>query len=463
MLTPTIQSPARQLPFRAIWFIFLLAAHTVTFSQPYISADTPPSCYEIEARVRNGNAEFEAAIYTPNTPSPYDPGSKKWQLNPAGTPAWNTNGNHYGDLHTFRYTYEATTGTSVWNIDFNRDGDYTDFKESVINVAPVLAGKGFQYISILGQGNDFGKTATIHHLNINGWDFGTYSSSSNTPFSILFEDSTGIFNQIIVTGEFIFSGQGTPERPRIWVRLGESNIPPTCQLTNPLNGSAFHQDGSIELKATATDPYGKIVKVEFYDGHEKIGEDLKSPYSFLYIHPAVGSRQLRAKAIDHHEGMAFSNTVTVTVTGPPTIHIVTPRDNELLFDPDTLQMEAAISNDSIYTVDFYLDDVLIGSDDIAPYTNLSLLNLPMGPYSLQAKVVPVHGAPFESTIIHVTLRCIREDVNNDGVVNTFDFLDFLGAFGSHCINGCAADFNDDFEVNTFDFLRLLTKLGYSCL
>ena len=342
-------------------------------AQPYISTDTPPSCYEIEGRVRNGSTAYEAALFSPSTPGPGQPGGAKWKMDPAGRPVWNTNGNTYGDTHTFLFVYTPATGTSIWNIDFNRDGDYNDAKESVTNVAPTLAGKGFQYISVLGQGYDNEITVVLDHFTINSVDFGSYTSSTNTPFSILFEDISGIFNDITITGQFSFSGFSLPERPRIWVRLGESNFgPPTCVLTNPLVGTYYDPGSTIILTASATDSLGKVVKVEFYDGDTKICEDLTAPYTCEYINIPSGNRILRAKAFDNHQAMTYSSPVSITV------------------------------------------------------------------------------------------RCIREDLNMDGVVNTFDFLLLLSAYGSLCTMACPPDFNDDGIVDTFDYLRILARFGYIC-
>lgn len=435
-------------------------------AQPYISLDTPlPDCYEVEGRVRNGINAYEAAIFTPSTPSPMQPGGAKWKLDPTGKPVWNSNGNTYGDVHTFLFSYTPATGTSVWNIDFNRDGDYNDAKESVTNVAPTLVGKGFQYINVMGQGNDNGMTASLDHFTINGVDFGSYSSSSNMAFNILFEDSTGIFNDITISGEFSFSGYGIPERPRIWIRLGESNFgPPTCVLTNPLDGSFYNPGSTIMLSATATDYKGKIDRVEFYDGDVKIGEDLVFPYTFEYSNMPAGIRVIRAKAVDNQQAIAYSNKASITVNAFPTSIILSPTNGYVFHDPDTIVIEAEImdANDPTNMVEFFIDDHSIGMDNVPPYINTSLLNQPMGTYSLQVKSSDPYGATSMSPRVGITVRCIREDINNDGVVGTFDFLLLLGSYGILCTVACPPDFNDDGIVDTFDFLRILARFGYSC-
>jgi len=432
-------------------------------AQPYVSTHTPPTCYEIEARVRNGMTAYEGTLISPSTPPAIQPGHTKWQMDPAGMPVWNTNGNHYGDIHTFLFTWTSATGTSVWKIDFNRDGDYADPKESVTNYTPTLVGKGFQYISILGQGYDFGKTASVIHFTINGVDFGNYSSSTNTPFSILYEDSTGLFKDVVITGSFSFSGGATPERPRIWVRLGESNFAPTCVLTKPHDGSIYGPGNTIHIAANATDIPGRVIKVEFYDGDHKIGEDLEAPYMMEWNNSPPGIRTIRAKAIDNHSAMSWSNAANIVLNAPPSISIVDPVQSYVYHDPDTIRLLAQVidANDTTSNVEFFLDGNFIGKDNTAPYENRSLLNQPMGNYTIRAKSTDPYGAISYSAPVDFTVQCIREDLNNDGLVNVPDFLLILGSFGSTC-NACRPDFNDDTTVNTYDFLRLLAKLGYGC-
>jgi len=337
-----------------------------------IPSDDSISVFEIEARVRNGKTVYEGALFTPNTPPPYAPGGGLWQMNPAGSPVWNSNGNTYGDIHSFLFTYTMATGTTVWKIDFNRDGDYNDPQETVLNTAPTLIGKGFRYLNIWGQGHDIGLIASLTDFTINGVNFGSYASSTNTPFNAFFEDESGIFSDITASGNFSFSGDGGRECPRIWLRLGSVNEDPTCL-------------------------------------------------------------------------------------------IVSPADGLILYDPDTIVITAVATDetDSIAVVDFFVDDTPIGSDSLAPYNNISLLNMPVGMYVLTARSMDNLGATTTSLPVHITVRCVREDLDNDGTVNSNDFLIFLPSFDNDCV-GCIQDFNDDGKIDSFDFLRLLAVLGYTC-
>ena len=433
-------------------------------AQPYISSDTPPSCYEIEGRVRNGANVYEGALFTPSTPGPLDPGGAKWKMDPTGKPVWNTNGNQYGDIHTFKLTYTPATATSVWSIDFNRDGDFDDARETITNVAPTHIGRGFQYINVFCQGYEGTTAVSLFHFTINGVDFGTFTSYTNTPFSVLFEDTSGLFRDIVIYGQFSFSGDNLPERPRIWVQLGDSNYgPPTCVLTSPQDGDFYAPGSIINLAAKAMDSLGKVIKVEFYDGDVKIGEDPTSPFTFQYLNPPSGNRTFRAKAIDNHQAMTYSNSVTVFVNAAPVVNILTPTDGAKFYDPDSILVEADVidANDTTVQVEFFLDNESIGMDSVPPYV-IHLLNSSIGSHTLIVKSTDPYGATTVSRVVNISVRCIREDINIDGYVSTFDFLLLLTAYGSHCPLACPEDFNDDGIVDTFDFLRILARFGYSC-
>jgi len=206
------------------YFVFLLLLTLSGFplgAQPVVSGDSLPS-FEIDARGRNGNTGFEGALFTPGTPPPGEPGGAQWQMNPSGAPVWNSNGNVYGNMHSFRLRYEKAIGKTTWNIDFNRDGDFDNLQETVSKTDSILAGKGFQYVNLWAQGNNNGLTASVSDFTINGHPMGSFASNSDTAVSVLFTETQGYFGDIAISGQLSFSGNGGQERPRVWVRLGKA-------------------------------------------------------------------------------------------------------------------------------------------------------------------------------------------------------------------------------------------------
>ena len=199
-------------------FLLLLMLHFNKVSngqgQVFVSSDPDPSFFSIEARARYGNTGYEAVLFTPENPSPVG-----LQLNPAGIPAW-----LYGAQYTFEFTYDQISGISTWKIDFNRDGDFDDAQESVSSISPTLVGKGFKYVNLYIQSNISTGTISyigLHNLTINGTNFGTLSSPSNgNALEHLYENSAGLFTEIVVTGTLMMTGSHSQERPRLWIRAG---------------------------------------------------------------------------------------------------------------------------------------------------------------------------------------------------------------------------------------------------
>lgn len=233
----------------------LIAGHYCLLNaQPVISTSPMPVNFEIQAHVRNGNSAFEGSLTSP--------GAALLQMNPTGEPVWNTNGNQYGNSFPFLFTYIKATGTSAWKIDFNRDGDYTDAEETVTQTDAVLAGKGFRFINVYGQSSAARYIVSLTNLNINGTNLGSYSSDSDIPFNALFEDATGGFDDITVSGSFSFSGNGGQERPHIWVKLSTPGAKEVF-VNDALTGDDSYTTAAgsdITGNGTASAPYATINK-----------------------------------------------------------------------------------------------------------------------------------------------------------------------------------------------------------
>lgn len=67
---------------------------------------------------------------------------------------------------------------------------------------------------------------------------------------------------------------------------------------------------SVEIEADATDEDGAIVKVEFYEGEEKIGVDFTKPYSIVWEDVPAGIYQLNAIAFDNH-GSSDTSSINI--------------------------------------------------------------------------------------------------------------------------------------------------------
>jgi hypothetical protein len=96
-----------------------------------------------------------------------------------------------------------------------------------------------------------------------------------------------------------------------------TNQSPTVSVTSPANSASFTAGGNITINANATDADGTISKVEFYQGANKLGEDLVSPYSLIWNTVAAGNYSLTAVATDNGTASTTSSVVSITVSNPP--------------------------------------------------------------------------------------------------------------------------------------------------
>ncbi len=185
-----------------------------------VTTNDTTSNYITEGKIRWGRTGFEAVLFTPGDPSP---GNGATQLDAPGAPAWITD-----TFYNFKYDYTRSTGITNLKVDFSRDGDFLDNEEAATSTSPTLVGQGFKYIVLFADGNS---TAGVHvkvrDFTINGTNFGSFDTTNATPnLSQTFKQTTGIFEDILVTGRIAFTGGSAQEIPRIKMKFADNMTPP---------------------------------------------------------------------------------------------------------------------------------------------------------------------------------------------------------------------------------------------
>jgi len=84
-------------------------------------------------------------------------------------------------------------------------------------------------------------------------------------------------------------------------------------LSSPKDGDTFYAGDTIGLSATASNPGGRIAKVEFWANGAKLGEDASAPYEWNWSGAQVGSVSLVARAFDDAGASTDSAPVTISV------------------------------------------------------------------------------------------------------------------------------------------------------
>ena len=97
---------------------------------------------------------------------------------------------------------------------------------------------------------------------------------------------------------------------------GPPNVPPTVNITAPMNGASVVAGSTITVSANAADSDGTVSSVTFLDGTTQVGvPDTTSPYSVSWTVPAApGSHSLTARAADNGGATTTSAAVGVTAT-----------------------------------------------------------------------------------------------------------------------------------------------------
>ncbi|HXA03124.1 MAG TPA: glycosyl hydrolase family 18 protein [Cytophagaceae bacterium] len=98
------------------------------------------------------------------------------------------------------------------------------------------------------------------------------------------------------------------------VQSSLNNIPPLVNITSA-NKLTFTESDIINLTANASDPdpTGSVLKVAFYAGSFKIGEDATAPYSINWYGAGSGTYYITAKAFDNQHAITTSIVDTVYV------------------------------------------------------------------------------------------------------------------------------------------------------
>jgi hypothetical protein len=89
-------------------------------------------------------------------------------------------------------------------------------------------------------------------------------------------------------------------------------IVPSVLLTAPVDNAIFFAPANIVLSADASITEGSIVKVEFFNGAIKLGEDATAPFNFAWNGIGLGSYDLTALAIAESGAATISPSVSIS-------------------------------------------------------------------------------------------------------------------------------------------------------
>ncbi len=171
----------------------------------------------------------------------------------------------------------------------------------------------------------------------------------------------------------------------IWISQTTGNSDTTPPV---VSGTESGTSGTITLSASASDNVG-VIRVDFYVDNVLKGSKTSAPYSITLNSTTLSnaSHSYVAKAYDASNNVGSSTAVNFTINNPvsdttaPTVSVTTPGSSGMI----TLSASAS-DNVGVSLVEFYVDGVLKGSTNIAPYTlALNSTTLSNASHTLSAK------------------------------------------------------------------------------
>jgi len=176
------------------------------------------------------------------------------------------------------------------------------------------------------------------------------------------------------------------------------NEAPTVTLGAPATGATVVWGQPVSITATAADADGTIVRVEFYDGADRIGEDTAAPYELTWTNAPAGTRVITARAVDNAGGATVSAQRTLVVSNQaPTVSVTAPAPDAAVAAGRSVKITATAADTEgpVVRVEFYDGATKLGESTTAPF-EFTWTNPPTGTHSLTARAVDGAGASTAS-------------------------------------------------------------------
>ncbi|HON07235.1 MAG TPA: Ig-like domain-containing protein, partial [Verrucomicrobiota bacterium] len=193
---------------------------------------------------------------------------------------------------------------------------------------------------------------------------------------------------------------------KIVITGGTPVIPPvSVNIVSPTNNEFYISPNYVTISADATSRGGTITNVVFYVDENAIGQTTQFPFSYNWQNPQVGLHSIYAEAYDDKGNSSTSRVVQVLVfdrDGTPMVKIVNPTNGYSVEGPINLPILAsAVSPFGISNVQFYANDLLIGQEDVEPYS--IVWNTIFGNITLFAVANGSNGLSATSAVVNITV------------------------------------------------------------
>jgi hypothetical protein len=226
-------------------------------------------------------------------------------------------------------------------------------------------------------------------------------------------------------------------------------LKPSVSIVTPLNGQVFPEGQDISITASASDPDGHVVRVEFFSNGALLAEDTSAPFTAVLENAGPGVMDLEARATDNEGASRMSGRIRITVVRDPLLVRLEKPD----FSPDRgfygsaldLSVTSGIDSLPVVTLKYTLD----GSD---PRTSATALQSKT-PMSVRVDPQSAAGRPLTPCVIVRAVSMYKGYGSSDVKTSTYLFLDRIktqtypgGAWPSSSVKGQAIDYSMDSRV-----------------
>jgi regulation of enolase protein 1 (concanavalin A-like superfamily) len=178
-----------------------------------------------------------------------------------------------------------------------------------------------------------------------------------------------------------------------------ANRLPTVSLMSPASGRFFGAGSTVTLAASASDPEGRLSRVEFYVGSTRLASDTSSPYSTTWSTRTAGSYAIKAIAYDANGGVFTSATHTITITTSTST------------SPSKVVFQASADHAKLvksYRLDVFANGAKPGSSSPVASSNLGK------PTPDANKTITVDRTTFFSALAHATYIATVSAIGSSG-------------------------------------------------
>jgi RHS repeat-associated protein len=182
------------------------------------------------------------------------------------------------------------------------------------------------------------------------------------------------------------------------------NALPVVSISAPADGAVYLAPGTVAVTASASDPDGTIVEVDFFQGGTFIGTATQAPYTATLANLGSGTYQITAVATDDFGATTTSSAISVRVNAAPTVSLTKPANGESFTAPANIVVAANAADDgTIAKVEFFRGGISIATLTEPPYS-FTLTGVPTGSYLLTAVITDDLGASTTSDPVSVTVK-----------------------------------------------------------